>query len=167
VKVFALAWRLLRGFLLALAAIVIFFEEWGWRPLTAFVGRLANWPPLARFEARIAAAPRRVALLLFLAPAVLLLPVKLGALWLMDQGRPGLGLALIVAAKVVGTALVGRLFILVERQLMSFPWFARSLGWWQRTKARVAEAVRRSAPWRAAQALRRVTRAWLRRRLGR
>jgi hypothetical protein len=167
VKVFATAWRLLRGLLLALAALVIFFEEWGWRPITAFVGRLAQWPPLKRLEAWISAAPPRVALLLFLAPALGLLPVKLGALWLIEQGRAGLGLALIVAAKLVGTALAGRLFILLERQLMTFAWFARIHAWWNRTRATVAAAVRRSAPWRALAALRRTMRAWWRRKLGR
>jgi hypothetical protein len=29
-------WRLLRGVLLALAAVVLVIEEWGWRPLTAW-----------------------------------------------------------------------------------------------------------------------------------
>lgn len=164
-KVLALAWRLLRGLLLALAALVILFEEWGWRPLAAFVARLAQWPPLQRLEARIAAAPRRVALLLFLAPALGLLPVKIGALWLIDQGRAGLGLGLIIVAKIVGTALVGRLFILVERQLMTFPWFARVLGWWNRTKASVLAAVRRTAAWRALRVMLRAARSWLRRRM--
>ena len=46
-------WRLVRGGLLTLAALALFFEEWGWRPLTAWAARLARWPPLARLEARI------------------------------------------------------------------------------------------------------------------
>lgn len=162
-KVFAALWRILRSLLLGLAAIVIFVEEWGWRPLTAFAARLARWPPLARLEARIAAAPRRVALLLFLAPAVMLFPLKLAALWLIEGGRATLGIALIVAAKLIGTAFVGRLFILLERQLLSFPWFARALGWWLQTKARVLAAVRESALWRAMRVARRAARSWLRR----
>jgi hypothetical protein len=74
-------WRVLRGFGLVLAAIVIFVEEWGWRPLTAFAALLARWLHLQRLEARISASPPIVALLLFLAPAVLLFPLKLLALW--------------------------------------------------------------------------------------
>ena len=148
----------MRGFGLVLAAIVIFVEEWGWRPLTAFAAALARWLHLQRLEARIAAAPPIVALLLFLAPAVLLFPLKLLALWLIGQGDAGLGVFIIVAAKVLGTAFVGRLFVLVEPQLMTFAWFARALGWWRETKAQIVERVRRSAPWRAARALRRL---WL------
>ena len=56
---------------------------------------------------------------------------------------------------MLGTAFVGRLFMLVEPQLMTFAWFARALHWWRETKARIGERVRRSAPWRAARALRR------------
>ncbi|MCE9660579.1 MAG: hypothetical protein K8R60_18790 [Burkholderiales bacterium] len=149
---------MLRGFGLVLAAIVIFFEEWGWRPLTAGAAWLARLLHLQRLEAWISASPPWVALLLFLAPAVLLFPLKLAALWLIGEGRAGTGVFIIVAAKVLGTAFVGRLFILVEPQLMTFAWFARALNWWRQTKAKIVEAVRRSAPWRTARALRKL---WL------
>ena len=162
-KVLSGAWRALRGLLLGLAVVVLFIEEWGWRPLTAFAAWLAHWPPLARLEARISATPRHVALLLFLIPAVLLFPLKLAALWLIQKGHATLGIAVIVAAKLIGTAFVGRLFILVESQLMTFAWFAAALGWWRRTKGRVLAAARRSAWWRMAGVLRRAARSWWRR----
>ena len=154
----AALWRVVRGFGLVLAAIVIFVEEWGWRPLTAAAARLARWLHLQKLEARIAAAPPLVALLLFLAPAVLLFPLKLLALWVIGQGETGLGVSIIVAAKVIGTAFVGRLFVLVEPQLMTFAWFARALGWWRTTKAAIVSRVKQWAPWRAARAL---SRRWL------
>lgn len=160
---FTLMWRLLRGTLLGGVALVIFIEEWGWRPLSALVARLAHWPPLARLEARIRALGPRAALALFLVPAVLLFPIKVLALWLIHLGRGGLGLLVIVLAKLVGTALVGRLFVLTEPQLMRYRWFARALAWWQATKARVHAAVRRSLAWRMARALRRRISVWLRR----
>ena len=162
-KFLSAAWGVLRGLSLGLAAIVLFIEEWGWGPLTAFAARFARWPPVAWLEARISATPRRVALLLFLAPAVMLFPLKLAALWLIEQGRATLGIGLIVAAKLLGTALVGRLFFLLEGQLLTFAWFARALGWWHRTKARVRRAVRESTFWRTARVLRRAFRTWLRR----
>ncbi|MBX3621104.1 MAG: hypothetical protein KF891_14130 [Rhizobacter sp.] len=155
--------RGLRAVLLAAAAAILFFEEWGWRPLTACVAWFARWPPLARLEARIRRVPPRGALVLFLVPVVLLFPVKLAALWLIHQGRAGLGLAVIVAAKLVGTALVGRLFVLTEAKLVQFVWFARALGWWRTTKLRVKAAVQGSAAWRMARALRRRLRVLLRR----
>ncbi len=162
-KAIRAAWPIVRGLLLALAAIVIFIEEWGWRPLSVMVARLGRWPPLGRLEARIRTAPRRVALLLFLAPALLLFPLKLVALWFIQEGRATLGISLVVLAKIVGTAIVGRLFVLLEQQLLTFPWFARALDWWQRTKARVMTALHGSTLWRTMRVLRRFWRAWWRR----
>lgn len=155
-----LPWRLLRGLLLSLAAVVIFIEEWGWQPLTQAVARLAQWPPLARFEARLRTLRPGLALALFIVPALALFPLKLLALWLIHLGHAGLGILIIVAAKLVGTALVGRLFQLTEPQLMQFAWFAAALGWWRRTKERVRAAVESSRSWRAVRAL---LRRWRRR----
>lgn len=154
---------MLRGLLLALAAAVLFFEEWGWRPLTAWAGRLAQWPPLARLEVRIRRVTPRWALVLFIVPAVLLFPVKLMALWLIHAGKTALGVTVIVLAKLLGTAFVGRLFLLTETQLMTFAWFAAAWTWWRATKARVAAACRESAAWRAAGRARVRIRVWLRR----
>jgi len=156
-------WRGLRGALLVLAALVLFIEEWGWRPLTAWAARLARWPPFARLEAHIRTLPPRGALALFIVPAIALFPVKLVALWLIHLGHATLGVLVIVLAKLIGTALVGRLFILTEPQLMQFAWFARALGWWRATKERIRAAVHGSPAWRAARAAIRRWRIWLRR----
>ena len=156
-------WRILRGALLVLAAIVLFIEEWGWRPLTAWAARLAKWPPLARLEAHIRALPPRWALALFIVPAIALFPIKLLALWLIHLGRATLGVLVIVAAKLLGTALVGRLFILTEPQLMHYAWFARALGWWRVTKERIRARVQGAPAWRAIRATLRRWRLWLRR----
>jgi hypothetical protein len=154
-------WRPVRTVLLGLLIVVIFIEEWGWRPLTALAAALARWPPLAALEAAIRDAPRTVALALFLVPALLLFPVKLVALWLIQEGRTTIGIALILAAKILGTAFVGRLFILVEPQLMTFAWFARCIGWWRATRTRVMATLHRSWVWRAGRAFKRVARRWL------
>lgn len=162
-KVLGAVWRPVRALFLAVAALVIFIEEWGWRPLAAFAAKLARWPPIARLEARISGAPPRLALVLFLVPAVLLFPVKLAALWLIEAGRPWLGVAVILVAKLVGTALVGRLFVLVERQLMQFAWFARIVVWWRAIEQRVRAVIHRSRVWRISRVLRRACRQWLHR----
>ena len=64
---------------------------------------------------------------------------------------------------MLGTALVGRLFILVESQLMQFAWFARCVAWWRATRDRVMRALRRSPVWRGARLLRRLWREAMRR----
>jgi energy-coupling factor transporter transmembrane protein EcfT len=155
--------RVLRGVLLALAAAILFIEEWGWRPLTACLAWLAKWPPLARLEAAIRGVSPRWALVLFIVPATLLFPIKLVALWFIHEGHAAWGLAVIVAAKLLGTALVGRLFVLTESQLMQFAWFVRALSWWRATKERVTAAVKGTASWRAAQVLMRRVRVLFRR----
>lgn len=150
-------WRGLRAVLLALAAVVLLIEEWGWDPLTRWAAGLTRWPPLHRLEARIRTLRPAWAVALFLAPAAALFPVKLLALWLIHLGHAVTGVAVIVAAKLLGTALVGRLFIVIEPQLMQLPWFARALTWWRALKWRVTEALAR---WPLRRALRIALRRW-------
>jgi hypothetical protein len=150
-KILRSVWRAARPLLLVLAAIVLFVEEWGWRPLTALAAKVARWPPIARFENLLRRAPPKVALALFLVPAALLFPIKLAALWFMHEGHVAFGLFVILAAKVIGTAAVGRLFIVVEPQLMQFGWFVRALAWSRLMRRRVMARLHASAPWRIAR----------------
>jgi hypothetical protein len=57
-------------------------------------------------------------------------------------------MVVIVAAEVVGTAFVGRLFILVETRLMSLPWFVRGLGWQHATHDHGMASLRSSVFWK-------------------
>ena len=159
-------WRLLRGLLLGLAALLLALGQWGWEPLVAALGRLARWPPWARLEDRIARLPPRAAAAVFLAPSLLLIPVKLMALWAIERGHPAIGLLVVLLAKAAGTALVGRLFVLTEPRLVQLPWFARALGWWRATQARWHAWVAAWPPWRALRARvaawRRLWRRWRR-----
>jgi hypothetical protein len=151
---FKWAWRGLRAVLLGLAAVVLLIEEWGWRPLSRWLAKWAHWPPLARLEARIRSLSPYAALAIFLVPVITLFPVKLLALWLIHQGSTVLGITVIVLAKLVSTALAGRLFVLTEPQLRHFTWFNTGLNWWHATKARLRAALEKSSVWRAARRLR-------------
>ena len=144
-------WRALRAVLLALAALVLLIEEWGWRPLSRWLARWADWPPLARLEARVRKLSAHAALAVFSVPMLTLFPVKLLALWLIHQGHAALGIGVIVLAKVVGTALAGRLFVLTEPQLRHFAWFNSSLNWWLTTKERLRQVLETSRVWRASR----------------
>jgi hypothetical protein len=136
--------QFVKRFFGAILALVILFEEWGWVPLQRLMVHLARLPPLAWLERRIAALPPYAALVVFFLPALTLLPVKLLALWLLGQGQRMLGLLLIVLAKVVGTALVARLFTLTQPALMRLPWFAQSYGRWSAWKEMLLARVRAS-----------------------
>lgn len=158
--------RLLRPFkwlLSWLAALVILFEEWGWEPLMRLAGALARLPPVAWLERRIALLPSHAALAVFLAPTLLLLPIKLLALWLIGQGHALFGLLVVVAAKIAGTALVARLFMLTRPQLMQMEWFADLYARWSAFKDTLIAMARASSVWRFA----RTVKAWARRALRR
>lgn len=155
-------WRAFASVLRAAAtgvlALVILFEEWGWEPLQHFAARLFRLPLLRRIEAAIAALPPAAALAVFLIPTLMLLPVKLAALWLIGRGHSLLGALSIVGAKLFGTALVARLFTLTRPALLRMAWFARWYGGWTAWKDALLARVRASAPWRAARAIKRLVR---------
>ncbi|MFM2120185.1 MAG: hypothetical protein RL722_1653, partial [Pseudomonadota bacterium] len=137
-----------------LLALVLLFEEWGWGPLQRAMAWLGRLPVLRQIEAWIARLPPYGALALFLLPSVSLLPIKLLALWLIGQGHAGLGLSVIVAAKLAGTAILARLFALTQPALMRLAWFARLFTRWMAFKDALLARARASAAWRAAVALR-------------
>lgn len=124
------------------------------------MARIARLPFIGRLEGKISLAPPRLALTLFLVPALLLLPFKLGAFWLIAHGQKFLGLSVIVIAKLLSTALLGRLFHLTEQQLMSFTWFAKAYTWWRKTKDRVVFRLKATAAWQTALELGRSVRSW-------
>ena len=166
----ALLPRLFRAFLrglrhlgAALLALLILFEEWGWEPLQRLMARLGRLPVLRRLEAAIAALPPRAALVVLLLPTLLLVPIKLLALGLIAQGWALTGLGVIVAAKLLGTALVARLFALTRPALLQMPWFGRLYRRWVAWKGVLLGRVRRSRVWRAARAVKRRIRRFRRR----
>ena len=146
--------RALKAVLATLLALIILFEEWGWEPLQRMLVWIGRMPGLRWLEKTIRRLPPYAALALFLLPTLLLLPVKLLALWLIGQGRVLLGTLVIVAAKVVGTAIVARLFTLTQPSLMQLTWFARSYARWANWKGALLERVRGSRLWRTARAFR-------------
>ena len=157
------AGRLLRAVFTGLLALLILFEEWGWDPLQRWLARLGRLPLLRQIEGRITRLPPHAALAVFLLPTLLLLPIKLAALALIARGQPILGALVIVAAKLVGTAIVARLFTLTRPALMQLNWFARVYLRWVGWKAALLLQVRASWAWRTTRAVKR----WMRRRWSR
>ncbi|HMS06145.1 MAG TPA: hypothetical protein PKD73_10175 [Burkholderiaceae bacterium] len=147
--------RLLRQLLVWLFGLVLVFEEWGWQPLQRAMAWVGAWPGFRWIEKHIAALPPRAALVAFAAPTLLLLPVKIGALQLVASGHVMLGALVVVVAKIVGTALVARIYQLTEPALMRLPWFARLHARWMAWKTQVLALVRASWPWRWARVMRR------------
>jgi len=145
--------RALRALFIWMVALVILFEEWGWDPLARLVGTLARLPVFARLERHIAALPPYAALAVYCVPALLMLSVKLVALYWISLGYLALGVTAIVVAKIAGTAVVARLFQLTQPTLVTLPWFAALYRRWSIWKATVVTAVRASAAWQAGRAI--------------
>ncbi len=142
-------------------AIVLIFEEWGWEPLQRLMARLARLPVWSHLEGLIRRLPPYAALLAFFVPMLMLLPVKLLALYWISHGHPLLGLCVVLAAKLTGTAIVARLFSLTQPALMQLPWFARLYGRWVPWKDALIAQVKNSAVWQASAASVRSVRKWL------
>ena len=71
------------------------------------------------------------------------------------------GLALVIAAKITGTAIAARLFQLTEPALMRLGWFARIYLPFKRWKDNLLAQIRQSAVWRMVRVLKvRIRRAW-------
>jgi hypothetical protein len=152
--------NLLRNLAYAFIAVIVLFEEWGWEPLAALFARLARLPLWAWVEKKIRQLPPWGALLVFGAPVLALLPVKLAALYLFAHGMRSMGVLLLLGAKLIGTAVAARLFQLTQPALMQLPWFARWYPRWKAWKDRLIRQVHQSAPWRMAHRLNARARAW-------
>ncbi len=142
---------------------VILFEEWGWEALLALAERIARVLRLQALERRIAALPPYGALAMLLLPSLLLVPVKLLGVWLLVRGQVLASLVLVIVGKVAGTALLARLFTLMQPQLMRIGWFARGYARWTAWKNRWLAWLRATPPWQAARRWRRMAAAWWRR----
>jgi hypothetical protein len=153
--------KLLGGLAAALLVPILLFEEWGWEPLARAAAQLARLPLWARFERGLRSLPPWAALLAFFVPMLMLFPIKLLGLFLLGEGHGMSALLLLLAAKVVGTAVVARLFQLLEPTLMRIPLFARWYPRWKAWKDRLLATVRQSAAWRATRRLKNgVRRGW-------
>ena len=131
-----------------MAALLILFEEWGWKPLSNLLARLAQFAPWARVERWIAQLPPYGALLIFALPTTLLLPLKFVAVWLLASGQVAAATGLFLGAKIASTALIARIFMLTKPALMRIDWFARAYNWFVPWKDAFFATIRASWIWR-------------------
>lgn len=99
------------------------FEEilWvGFGGLWRQIGRLA---PIALAEDWVRRLPPILALPLFVLPWLIMLPVKLLALWLIAIGKVGKGVALFIGGEAFGVAFLARLYELCRPALRQWRWF--------------------------------------------
>jgi hypothetical protein len=143
------------------AAAVVFIEQVVIRYLNMMMVAVSRWPPIARLEAWLVTLPPWAAVLAFAAPSILILPVKVSALWFAAHHRFVLATAAVVLGKILATAILARLYRILRPTMMTLPWFA-----WADTKffhwRDWAYGFVRSLPaWQRAKAILERTRAWL------
>ena len=136
------------GVLHILAALIILFEEWGWKPLQDLLGQLERFGLWAAFERKLVSLPPYGALCAFVLPAAVLLPFKLLALFLLAGGHVVYAAFVFIAAKLVGTALLARIFILTKPALMQIEWFASGYANFIPWKDALFAKIRASWTWR-------------------
>lgn len=164
-------WTLARpplGFALqVVAALVLLFEEWGWRPLAEALAYLSRFRIWARLELAIAGLPPYGALAALALPTSLLFPLKLLAVYLVAQGQIVAATMLFVGAKIASTALIARLFLLTKPTLMQIGWFAAAYDVLMPWKEALFAWIRASWAWRYGRMLKtrvrlEAKRMWLR-----
>jgi hypothetical protein len=144
--------RLLRP-LWVLIAVVFLVEAWLWHRLSALLGRLLAAIGLPRLKARLACwverLPPPAALLLFVVPAICLLPLKLAGLWMLAHGHWLGALGVLGAAKLAGVGVTAFIFQAARPRLLQMAWFAwahgrvlAALGWAHRQLDPFKERVR-------------------------
>ena len=133
-----------------LAATIMFLEEWLWDHLATFMAWVARARVFRWMETRLAAMPPYAAMAVFLIPGALLLPVKIAALFLITRGHAWGGLFIIIMAKVIGTAIVARIFTVCRPALLTVRWFRRVYEFIVRLKLRLYTAIKSMPAWATA-----------------
>ena len=128
------------------ATLLLLWEEWLWVHLEAAMAWVARAPLLRRLEAGIVKLPPYPAMAVFLLPSLVLLPVNLCGVWLTAHGHAAAGTGLLISAKLVGTAVVARLFSLCRASLLTLGWFRRV----HNTLMGIRDRLYHSEPWLAA-----------------
>jgi hypothetical protein len=124
------AWVLIRPSIVfalnVLVALLLLFEEWGWRPLSNLVAQLARFRIWALTELWIAGLPPYGALVALGIPSAILIPAKLFGVYLLALGHVVTAAVVLIAAKLASTALIARIFLLTKPALMQIGWFQRA-----------------------------------------
>ena len=144
-----------------IAAAIVFVEDFLLHYLGLAMASLAKWPPIARLETWLRRLPPWAALLAFVAPSAIVLPVKLSAVWFAMHHRYGLSLASVVIGKMLATALVARLYRVLHPTLVTMPWFLRAETWLFNWRDRLYAFVRSLLAWQRGAALVRRAKIWM------
>jgi hypothetical protein len=135
-----------------LAAAVVFFEQVLIRVLNTITAAFARWAPIAALEAWLKTLPPYAALLAFAMPSILILPIKFSAIYFGMHHMFMMAIAAVVIGKVLATAILARLYVVLRPTLMNIGWFARLDTWFFFWRDRAYAFVRALPAWQKAKA---------------
>lgn len=151
-RALAALWRIVRPAVVlvlnVLLALLLLFEEWGWRPLSNLLAQLARFRIWALVELWIAGLPPYAALLTLAIPSAILIPAKLFGVYLLALGHIVSATFVLIAAKIASTALIARLFLLTKPALMQIGWFKAAYDAFVPWQEALFEWIRGSMVWR-------------------
>ena len=117
--------RRARTALLFLGAFLFLIEEWLWICSNQVFGWFSRFGLLRWLDRWLCSLAPAAALLILCVPIGLLFPLKILGLWMIASGSFLSGCCVMLAAKIVSTAIVARIFLACRPQLLQMSWFAR------------------------------------------
>ena len=118
--------KILKPFWIFLALLFL-LEAWLWDllvpPIRALIERIGWQHIKERLGVWLTALPRWLIVCIFVLPDSILLPVKIGGLWLAAQGHVILGTSIFVVAKTLSLGVTVLLFELCRERLLELVWF--------------------------------------------
>ena len=157
--------RQLRTTLIFFGALLFLFEEWLWNLFSRLFAWMGRHRATRWVEARLVRVPPVVALVILCIPMALLFPFKIMGLWMIATGHFFSGCLVMLAAKIVGTAVVARIFLTCRPQLLEMAWFERLHDWTLRLRDSIHVWIERQPAWhgakRAIRSMRLHVSAWM------
>lgn len=141
--------RFLTPPLIVIAALLMWIEEtlWLWmKRLTAVLERLTIVQSLEAAVMRLSPA---ATVYVFFFPMLALFPLKVLAVYFVSQGYWLASVGLYLFAKVFGTAIVARLFVVCHPKLMMIAWFRQLFHWLRATRDWLYITVRKMPAFQA------------------
>jgi hypothetical protein len=128
-----------------LLALIFLIEAWLWDHLEPIVARVVAWIPLRAFKAWLAGhidtLSPATTLIVFVAPVILLFPLKLAGLWLLANDYWGSAVVVLVLAKFLGLGVAAFIFDVTRPKLLQMAWFQKLHDWVMAMRAKAHAIV--------------------------
>ena len=120
-------WRKISKPFWFLLALLFLLEAWLWDllvpPIRALIEKIGWQAIKEKLGLWLVSLPHWMIVCIFILPDTILLPVKLGGLWLAVQGHVILGTGIFIVAKTVSLGTTVLLFELCRDRLLELDWF--------------------------------------------